>query len=179
MPALANGSSTVITVTGTLASGSDGSIVSATATASSGLPDPNPTNNSASATFTVNNKADLALGMAATKLSNRQISYLITVKNGGPYAAGQLQLTDAIPSGATLVSLTAGSWSCTAPPVGGVGTITCTLPTLAMGVTQNLTLVVKAGSGTNTVTNTATVSSGTFDPNSANNSVTLTVKGGQ
>ena len=67
----------------------------------------------------------------------------------------------------------AGLGSCTTPPVGGTGAITCTLASFASGATASFQFTFNvnptAPSG-GTSTNTATISSTTTDPNSANNS---------
>ena len=61
--------------------------------------------------------------------------------------------------------------------VGGAGTVSCSIASLAAGVTATFTLVVNVNAdvveGT-TITNTASVSSTTSDPNQANNSSTVT-----
>ncbi|HEX9112661.1 MAG TPA: hypothetical protein VF845_14365, partial [Terriglobales bacterium] len=176
IPSLPSGSSAVITITGVLVSGSDGAVVANTVSVTSATPDPISANNSATATFTINNKADVAVGVAVTKLMNRQLSYVISVKNGGPFPAGQLLLNNAIPKGTVFVSAAPGAWSCTVPPPGGSGTVTCRLANLASGGVQDVTVVLKALSSTTMVSNTATVSAATFDPNTVNNTATLSTK---
>jgi uncharacterized repeat protein (TIGR01451 family) len=125
------------------------------------------------------NNSDLYATQSANKLTNRQLKYTISVKNLGKYLAKQLLLTDAVPNGSKFVSITPGAWSCSAPAAGSAGTISCTLNTLAVNVTQSITFVVKVTTPGNVlVNNTATVSEATFDPNLANNTSTLSSKVG-
>lgn len=180
-PSLKNGASATITLTGTLNNGvANGTSVSDTASVAStdGIPDPNPTNNtSAPATFVVLNQADLAVSLSVAKGSGRQQIYTVSVKNNGPFAAAQLVLTDAIPTGTTFASIAPGAWSCSTPAAGGKGTVSCTLSGLAPNVTTSFKFVVNATvSGGASITDKATVSAATFDPNGANNSPTLTSK---
>jgi uncharacterized repeat protein (TIGR01451 family)/uncharacterized delta-60 repeat protein len=180
-PSLKNGASATITLTGTLNNGvANGTSVSDTASVAStdGIPDPNPTNNtSAPATFVVLNQADLAVSLSVAKGSGRQQIYTVSVKNNGPFAAAQLVLSDTIPTGTTFASIAPGAWSCSTPAAGGKGTVSCTLSGLAPNVTTSFKFVVNATvSGSASITDKATVSAATFDPNSANNSATLTSK---
>jgi hypothetical protein len=98
-----------------------------------------------------------------------------TVKNNGPDAASKVQLTDHW-SGAfgtlryvQVVSGPAGT-SC-APTVGASNSVTCTASSLA--VRQSLTIAVSIKTmslgGRMSLTNSATASSSTPDPNMANN----------
>ncbi len=106
------------------------------------------------------------------------ITYALTVRNDGPQAATSITLSDVIPANTTFVSVTpAAGWSCSPLAVGGTGTQTCTIATLAPLSSASFTLVVKVNSGTPSGTvigNTATVSSSTTDPNSANNTASTT-----
>jgi uncharacterized repeat protein (TIGR01451 family) len=106
------------------------------------------------------------------------ITYTVTVTNGGPNAASSVTLTDTVPTNTTFRSITAPTgWSCTNPAVGATGTITCTNSSLSSGATAVFTLVVRVGAAVTdgtTISNTASVSSSTADPNSANNTATTT-----
>ena len=97
--------------------------------------------------------------------------YNFSITNNGPSdAAGPLTLTDPLPAGETFVSITAG-WSCNLV----AGSEVCTDPAgLANGATRTLSMTVAIGSGVTvaTLTNTATVSSPTTDPNPGNNAST-------
>src|SRR5207245_5386262 len=109
---------------------------------------------------------------SATYTLGTDVSYTITVHNTGPSDAQSLLLSDALPAGTTFVSLTLpGGWTRTdATAVGANGTITATLPTLAAGApAQAVTLVIHVGSGfAGNLSNSATISSATPDPNPGN-----------
>ena len=173
-----NGSAATLTIQATLNFGvTDGSAITNSASAISSTSDPDLGNNSASANFTVLNNSDLYVFQSATKLTNRQLKYTINVKNLGKYIAKQLVLNDPTPSGSTFVSITPGPWSCSSPPVGSKGTISCSLNAEAVGTTQTMVFVVKVTTPGNVlVTNNASVTEATFDPNLANNRSTLSTK---
>ncbi|WP_295821355.1 hypothetical protein [uncultured Deinococcus sp.] len=101
----------------------------------------------------------------------QDITYTLTVTNAGPDAATTVTVTDVLPAALTYVS--------SSPAAGTSGqTLTWTVPTLASGSTWTATVTVKAPTtaileGTpaaRSITNTASVSSATADPVSANNS---------
>jgi uncharacterized repeat protein (TIGR01451 family) len=121
--------------------------------------------------------ADLSMGLksSATIKSGGNLKYSIAAKNNGPDTALAVTVTDATPAGTTFVSVTPNTGSCTAPPVGGTGTVTCTVGTMGSGASFSITLVVNvnASSGS-TVTDTASVTSTTSDPKTTNNSATFT-----
>ena len=180
LAALTNGSTATLTIQATLNLGvADGSTISNTASVTSTTFDPNTSNNSASASFKVLNNSDLYVFQSATKLSNRQLKYTVNVRNLGKYTAKGLVLNDPTPNGSTFVSITPGPWTCSTPAVGSNGTISCSLNTEAVGVTQTMVFVVKVTTpGNMLVNNTASVSEATNDPNPANNTSTLSTKVG-
>jgi uncharacterized repeat protein (TIGR01451 family) len=100
-------------------------------------------------------------------------TYSLSVNNGGPQSAsGPITVRDTLPGGLTYVSAS-GGWACSA--AGSV--VTCTMAgPVANGVTlPAITLTVAVGaSAAPSVTNTATVSSTTFDQTPANNSSSVT-----
>ena len=158
----------------------NGTIITNTATVTS--PDDTATgNNSASATTTVSAGANLLVLKSDSPdpvAVGGNITYTLTVRNDGPQAATSVTLSDVIPANTTFVSVTpAVGWSCSPLAVGGTGTENCTIATLAALNSASFTLVVKVNPGTSAgtvITNTATVSSATTDPNSANNTATTT-----
>ena len=81
-----------------------------------------------------------------------------------------------MPANTTFVSdaQTSGpTFTLTNPAVGGTGTITGTIGTLALGASATFTVVVLVSPSTpdgTTITNTADVTAATADPNLANNS---------
>jgi uncharacterized repeat protein (TIGR01451 family)/uncharacterized delta-60 repeat protein len=176
---LAPGTTSVISITATVNYGiADGASISNTAAVSALYPaDLNSANNSASASFTVNNRADLLLVQSAGKMSNKQLAFTIKVRNNGPYAARQILLNNPMPTETTFLSVDNGAWTCIPLPVGFAGTLSCTLPNLdAVGgfteatVIFNVKSTAPAGAS---IINTATVSAGTYDPNLGNNTSTL------
>jgi uncharacterized repeat protein (TIGR01451 family) len=121
----------------------------------------------------INNFANVPADLSVTKsgpataLAGSVISYTITVTNGGPNPAISATLTDAIPAGTTFASLTpAPGWSCT----NSAGIITCTEASVPLGASV-FTLNVN-GPASGSVSNTATVSAVSSDPNPGNNSST-------
>ena len=121
-------------------------------------------------------EADLAVTKTSTPdpvNAGSNITYTITVNNGGPADAAAVSLNDTLPAGLTFVSFSSpAGWTCSTPGVGGTGAVSCTRPILVPGVDQVFTLIanVPAGatSGT-TYSNTASVFAKVFDPNEKNN----------
>ena len=149
----------------------NGTVLSNTATVASTTPDGNAANNSATAPTTVVASADLSVvkqGPATPTAIGFDIVYTINAANNGPTDAFNVSLTDTLPPNTTFASFTQNSgpaFNCTTG-----ATITCTIPTFANGATASFTLIVHNTATTaTTVTNTATISSGTNDPNPANN----------
>ena len=132
----------------------------------------NTTNNSATTTAVVVNNADLAItkmGPSGALTPNATITYTIAVTNNGPGTAGEVTVTDTLPSSETFVSATPSQGTCS-----GTTTVTCSLGSLANGGTATISLVARINSG-GTVTNTATVTSTSPDTNPANNTASATV----
>ena len=104
------------------------------------------------------------------------IGYDITVTNNGPDTASNVVVSDVVPPGTTFDEggvLSAG-WNCTLPPAGGTGTMTCTVPSLGVGIADfYIEVDVDPGSHAGEVDNTATVSSDTPDPDTSNNASTV------
>jgi uncharacterized repeat protein (TIGR01451 family) len=104
------------------------------------------------------------------------------VTNNGPQDAVNAKFIEAVPGNTTFNSLAiAPGWSCTTPAVGGTGNISCTDPDVANAAVGTFTLVVTVVPGTvngTQILDTASVSSGTNDPNLANNTASvLTIVG--
>jgi uncharacterized repeat protein (TIGR01451 family)/CSLREA domain-containing protein len=90
------------------------------------------------------------------------LTYTITVTNRGPDAATNVVVTDTLPSGVTFVSASPGC-------VHAAGVVTCNLGNIPAGGSVTITIVVTV-TAPGTISNTATVTSDTLDPNTANNS---------
>jgi uncharacterized repeat protein (TIGR01451 family) len=171
--------SEIITIQGTLNPGTqDNLTVANNATASVTSPsDPNSNNNSAAASFIVHNRADLAVtkyASASKLLAGDSFTYTIILSNTGPYDARAVVLHDAQPSGVTFNSCASSAGTCTLS--GGMATLN--LASLLNGGTASITIGATLNFGVvdgSTVTNTASVTSSTFDPNLANNSGSVNI----
>src|SRR5262249_35770638 len=132
--------------------------------------DPDTTNNSDSATETPQ-QADLSVTKTVSNTRPNvgyTITFTVTVTDAGPNAATNVQLTDLLPAGLSLVSSTPsqGSYS-GASGLWDVGT-------LANGGSATLQLQARVVSSA-AQTNTASIShSDQFDPDTGNNSATTT-----
>jgi uncharacterized repeat protein (TIGR01451 family) len=133
--------------------------------------DPNPANNSASATVTPL-QADLAVAKAvsnATPNVGDTVRFTVTVMNIGPGDATNVSVSDALPAGLTFISATPSQGSYNAiTGLWSIGTITS-----SSSATMTLDATVASPSPQ---TNTASIShSDQFDPNTGNNSASATV----
>jgi uncharacterized repeat protein (TIGR01451 family) len=124
--------------------------------------------------------ADLAVTNAGTPsvvVPGNTITYTQTVTNNGPQDAVNATFIEAVPGNTTFNSLAvAPGWSCTTPAFGGTGNISCTDPDVANAAVGTFTLVVTVIPGTvsgTQILDTASVSSGTNDPNLANNTASV------
>ena len=160
-----------------------GTVLTDTADVSSTTSDSNTANNESKVNTTVATLADLGVTKTgpAAAVPGTNLTYTITVTNGGPSDAHNALLTDAVPAGTTFVSVaqTAGpGFTCTHPPVGSGGSISCSIATLANGATATFSVVVHDGPSPGTITNTAHVSSDTSDTATGNNTSSVTTSGG-
>jgi len=168
--ALAVGNSVSFLIRGTVSPAAlQGSQITNTATVAAETADPVPGNNSASAVTNVVTLADLAVVKTAAPepvTPGQSLTYTITVQNLGPSNALNATVADILPAGVAPTSVvpSVGTWIA---PLWSVGT-------LASGASQTLVItatVLELADGS-TITNTATVSSPTLDPQLANNSST-------
>lgn len=181
-PPLASGASAQFTLIANIDPAFTGTLNN-TATVSGQNADPNTNNNSQTASTAVSGSADIVVTKSgpATATAGTNITYTVMLTNAGPSTATSVSLTDNVPLNTTFVSesQTAGpTFSCTNPPVGGTGQISCTLPSLASAASATFSITVAVNPGaTGSVANTANGASATPDPNSLNNggSATTTV----
>ena len=125
--------------------------------------------------FTVTPAPNLSItktASAATVPTSSPITYTLTINNVGAGPANDVTVTDTLPAGTTLTSITETGWTCTGNPA-----ITCTLdsPPFAAAASSTITIDITAPSSGTTVTNTATVSTTTPDSNAANNTSSVSV----
>jgi uncharacterized repeat protein (TIGR01451 family) len=149
-----------------------------TVTGDSDTYDPDPTDNTASVSTTI--LAASSADLSVTKNTNTTVAspgtdivYTIVLTNAGPDDATTVVLTDTLPAQLQFRSITEpAGFDCVTPAVGATGTITCTAATLADGATATFTLTARVAPGatSGTVTNTATATSATGDPNGGNGS---------
>ena len=117
--------------------------------------------------LTINPATDLAISKSASPdpvLVGSNLTYTIVVTNLGPFMATSVTLTDALPSSLTFVSASSGC-----SPVGNV--VVCDLGSLASGASTTVTVIATAPAAA-IITNTASVSAGVPDPETANNTAT-------
>jgi uncharacterized repeat protein (TIGR01451 family) len=139
-----------------------------TATVLADQADANTSNNFASATVNVNQRADLQIAkidLVDPVVAGENILYELRVTNNGPSDAQNVVVTDAIPANTTFVTASGGC-------VLSSGTVTCSLGSLSAGATASALLQVKVTQGVangTLINNSATVSSATTDPDTSNN----------
>ena len=150
-----------------------------TATISSDTMDPNPNNNTASFTSTVQAQSDLSISKAdspdpaqySTTGSPSNITYTITFANAGPSNANGVTITDVLPKGFTVVSTTSTvpGTTFTQSSSGGIVTVVANLGVLGAAnqcqfsypTSGTIVIVVRIPikHPSITVTNTATIAS--------------------
>jgi uncharacterized repeat protein (TIGR01451 family) len=156
-----------------------GSTITNTAEVLAATLDPDSGNNSATATSDVRAvAADLVVTISDSPdpvTAGSDLTYYITVVNNGPDAAVGVTLVDEVPSNTTFVSVCCSRSRPTTPPVGGTGSVTVPIGVLQYLEGYTYTLVLKADESTadgTVISDTATVSSSTDDPDPANDSAT-------
>ncbi|HJP88316.1 MAG TPA: choice-of-anchor D domain-containing protein [Candidatus Limnocylindrales bacterium] len=102
----------------------------------------------------------------------RTVKYTITVSNAGPSTALGIVVSDGLPTQTTFVSATASVGSCGAVQA---GTVSCTIPSLAVGSKMTIQVVVTV-TANGVLTNAVSVATTTADPNPTNNTASVTSK---
>ncbi len=150
------------------ASTTKGTVILDTVSTSSSTADPVSTNNSATAATTVGFTGNAQMIVTNTDSPNpvvagSNITYTQIVTNTGAGSAVNPTLTETIPANTTFQSITYPPGStCTTPPVGGTGTITCSSPSAPAGSSGTVTVTVQVNAGTASgtiITDTATATS--------------------
>jgi len=130
-------------------------VINNTATVTSDTSDPDPSNNSSTASTSMNPETDLALTKAPDSGTVNQTEtdgYTLEVLNSGPSVARNVVVTDPVPSGETF----ANSTDCTE----AAGMITCDLGDIAPNSTHSAHIVMNI-TGSGAINNTATVTTDT------------------
>jgi uncharacterized repeat protein (TIGR01451 family) len=143
-----------------------------TASVSASTADLTQSNNAASVTTDVFDSADLSITTSETPNPVRigePLTYTLSVANDGPTPATTLTVTNTLPPGTSFVSATGTGWAC--GPLGQV--VTCTMASLGIASSAPvISIVATAPGAAGNITNIATVSSETSDPDPANNTAT-------
>lgn len=168
---LTNGATApVITINGTVTGAVTGTITNAVSvSASTGDPDSN--NNTVTEDTTVSSGTDLSITKAVSPspvIGGQTASFTLQPRNNGPFDASNAVVTDTLPAGFTYTGYSvtgSGSWTCSEAG----GTVTCNLANFTVGTTENI-LINTTAPASGTFSNTASISSSTTDPNSANDS---------
>jgi uncharacterized repeat protein (TIGR01451 family) len=98
------------------------------------------------------------------------LTYTLTATNLGPQQATGVTLTDTLPAGVSLISVTTSVGSCSA----AAGTVTCSLGALVSGRIATVTIRITTPSIPGSIVNTAGIAAQQADPDLANNSASLT-----
>lgn len=176
---LANGSSAVFTITGTVAASvPNGTTVTNTASiASNATSDPDASDNSDDVVVTVRAIADLSIVKTDSPdpvIAGTTLTYSVTITNAaGPSNNAGFTVADPLPLGTTFDSASAG---CSYSII--TDTVTCSSSGLAVGASQSFVVTVDVSPlllPGSTITNTATIATNaTTDQNASNNSSTTT-----
>jgi len=182
--ALANGASTVLTINATVQSSINGTLTNVS-TVSATTPDGVPGNNTATTDVAVSVGADLRITKVASPqpmIAAQPATFTLQPRNAGPDAATTVSVTDTLPAGFTAISASGPGWTCSVNQPSRA--VTCTRASLGSGATDNITVAATAPNDSFvpaaglTTTNTAAIGSATADPDTANNtgSVTFTIQ---
>ncbi len=150
-------------------------------------PDPNLGNNSASASYTLDARADVTVTKSDSPdpiAAGQDLTYVVTARNiaNGLSAADNVTITDTLPANLTFISATPSAGSCSAAPaansVTGPGNdqVVCNLGTIANGAQRTVTIVVRPNFATQgtTLSNGVTITTTTTETDTTNNSATET-----
>jgi uncharacterized repeat protein (TIGR01451 family) len=137
-----------------------------TATAGSSDNANTPEQSSATDSYTVSQRADLSLTKSASPspvVPGTNETFELVVHNDGPSTANNVVVSDVLPATLSFVSASAGCGE-------AAGTVTCTVGSLGPGESRTLEVTGRVASSLDQcLSNTATVSSDTTDPDRSNN----------
>ncbi|MCL2737001.1 MAG: hypothetical protein FWD75_10320, partial [Propionibacteriaceae bacterium] len=184
LPDLLDQDTMVILVSGTMPPDSTLTTMTDVASVSTTVFDPDMTNNVSSDTIQIVQQADLSITKTADQTAvtpGTSVTYTLTATNNGPSDAVGVQIADQVAPDSTdalsLTSMTPGGASLTCTQASTTGG-TCVIARLRPG--ESATVVVAGVLGPDatqgaTITNSATVSSGTVDPDLSNNTADATI----
>jgi uncharacterized repeat protein (TIGR01451 family) len=181
-PTMPAGENAIFQVVGTVNSNTPNfASVTNQANVGSGTGDQNTTNNVSTDTFTVRTAADLAITKSttppgATATAGMPFTYTLTVTNNGPSDAQDVDVTDTLPPGTDFVSATPAVGNPDTFNCNGSGTsLMCHANTVGAHNTDTITVVVNVLSSTTgaSLSNTASVTTPTFDTNAGNDTSTI------
>lgn len=180
IPTIAVGATVTITINGTLASAAGAHAVSGSATVSAGTPDSDLGNNTSSVSRDSVVVSDVAVGVAAdsTRIQpGGTVTYTATVTDNGPSDADSVFLTDVIPTGLTVQTVSSQDGTC---QIMAGTVVSCHWASISPASGGHLVTIV-AGVGATipvgSIQNSATVVSSSLDSSTADNvaSTTTTV----
>ena len=156
----------------TVAPGATSGTVVNSVTVSSTTLDPDSADTSASASGLVLGPAMADLSImkttaSASAMSGTTVTYTIAVANAGPSAAQNVVVSDPLPAGLQFVSATPTQGTCS-----GTTTIQCSLGNMPDGSAASIALQVTVTATSGTISNTASVSSDTGDPDAVDTTST-------
>jgi len=102
-------------------------------------------------------------------------AYRATVRNAGPSIATRSVITDKLPVGVVLSTATIAGGTCSSVTASGVTTVTCTIASLAVGVSAAATFNVVAPAKVGLLSDVVSAKSAVADPLSSNNSANIAV----
>ncbi len=163
------GEDITVTVEGTLRPDFTGTL-SNTATVSTATPDPEGSNNTATASGVSSASADLSIVKTLSPTApvpGEPVRFTLAVRNDGPSTATGVTVSDDLATAVTGASATSTAGSCS---VNAGNALTCALGSLAPSGTVSVSVVgTLAPAFTGVLTNLARVSSPVADPDSSNN----------
>lgn len=174
--ALAPGASATIRINGVLDPAFTGDL-SNTAAVTTATTDSDPSNNSATAVTGSSPSADLSLHKSAPSPSpvvpGQAVSWTLTIANAGPSTAVNPSVSDPLPTGVTGITTPTvpAGWTCS---VTGQN-LSCSAPSMAPGATGTISVRGVVSDGyTGSITNSASITSTTPDPDTGNNTESVT-----
>jgi len=170
---MASGATATFSIIATVSASAPLGTLNNTANATTTSTDPSTPNTSTAGTLITAGNADVSIVKTPAPGpygAGNNLTYTIVVSNGGPTAAANVSVSDAIPAGTTFVSATPTQGSCS-----GTTTVTCSLGTIASSGSASIALTVTLPSTPGPVANTAIVSTTSPDPNAGNNSSTSNI----